>query len=71
MRTMFDSLFQNSSTKPLYKLLPQNEISDWNTSPTKISTNSEEMIDIDLSTMEFNSYTVSKYCYKKKVDKSK
>lgn len=67
---MFDSVFKNSSNKPFYKLLPQNEISEWSTSQTKISTNSEEMIDIDLSTMEFDSYTVSKYCHKKKVEKS-
>lgn len=67
---MFETFFNESLNKPFYKLLPQNETSDWSPSQTnKTSTNSEEMTDINLSTMEFNSYSVSKYCHKKKVEK--
>lgn len=61
---MFESIFSESSTRPFYKLLPQNETSEWNTSQTNKITNSEAMTDINLSTMEFNSYSVSKYCHK-------
>lgn len=65
---MFESIFSESSNKPFYKLLPQNETDEWNTRQTnKITTNSEEMTNINLSTMEFNSYSVSKYCHNQKV----
>lgn len=65
---MFESIFSESlSSKPFYKLLPQNENTDWSQT---ININGEEMTDIDLSAMEFNSYSVSKYCFKKKESRS-
>lgn len=69
--TMFESIFTENSSKPFYKLLPQNETNEWNnTGRTNKITNFDEMTDINLSTMEFTSYSVSKYYFKKKVDES-
>ncbi len=62
---MFESIFSESASKPFYKLLPQNETSEWNTNQGSKVTDYGEMTDINLSTMEFNSYSVSKYIKKR------
>lgn len=58
---MFESILSESSRKPLYKLIPQNEtITEWNTADRNKIIESDEMTDINLSAMDFGSYSVSK-----------